>query len=82
MIVMGVDPGSRRCGWGFVRIDGSLITHVDNGVIAISERAALAVRLRRVFEGLEEVIARYAPTHAAVAGSQPDARRQRAMHHT
>lgn len=66
MIVIGIDPGSRRCGWGLVQIAGSVITHVDNGVIVATERAALALRLRTVFAGLEDVIARYQPTAAAV----------------
>lgn len=63
---MGVDPGSRRCGWGLVRVDGSQILHVDNGVIAVKERAALAARLDLIFAGLEGVIARFNPTAAAV----------------
>lgn len=66
MIVVGIDPGSRRCGWGLVRIGGSHITHVENGVIAVPGRAALAERLKRVFAGLEEVMARFEPGAAAV----------------
>lgn len=66
MIVIGVDPGSRRCGWGLVIIDGSRILHLDNGVIVAKANAPLAARLHTIFSGLEAVIAEHAPGAAAI----------------
>lgn len=66
MIVIGIDPGSRRCGWGLVTIDGSRITHLDNGVIIAKATAPLAARLHTIFTQLEVVIALHSPTAAAI----------------
>ncbi|MGK0361307.1 MAG: crossover junction endodeoxyribonuclease RuvC [Bradymonadia bacterium] len=66
MIVIGIDPGSHRCGWGLVTIDGSRITHVDNGVIVAKGNAPLAARLHAIFTQLEAVIARHTPAAAAI----------------
>jgi crossover junction endodeoxyribonuclease RuvC len=66
MIIIGIDPGSRRCGWGVVHVANGQISHGDNGVIAVPERQPLAQRLRRVHAGLVEVITAHRPTHAAI----------------
>ncbi len=33
MVVLGIDPGSRRCGYGIVARSGALLTRVDSGVL-------------------------------------------------
>lgn len=32
MVVFGVDPGLRNLGWGVIRVNGSRISHVANGI--------------------------------------------------
>jgi crossover junction endodeoxyribonuclease RuvC len=66
--VLGVDPGTRLCGWAIVSRDGSQITHVDNGVVALTEGDHLADRLAELLRRLERVIAEYNPHVAAVEG--------------
>ncbi len=64
--VLGVDPGSRLCGWGIVERDGTRLVHVDNGVVVLTDGAPLADRLARLLAALSEVIARHQPTEAAI----------------
>ncbi len=66
--ILGVDPGSRKTGWGVVECTGrhAAIRHVDNGVFMLSEGAPLAERLRELSVGLADVIERHRPHHAAV----------------
>ncbi|MBL8538130.1 MAG: crossover junction endodeoxyribonuclease RuvC [Hyphomonadaceae bacterium] len=66
VLILGVDPGLNRCGWGLVVRDGARLSHVAHGVIAPRKQQQLASRLHDVFAGLCEVIARYAPHEAAV----------------
>lgn len=66
LIIIGIDPGSRRCGWGVVHVANGKVLHGDNGVISVPERQPLAQRLRRVYAGLIEVIGAHRPTHAAI----------------
>ena len=66
ILILGVDPGLNRCGWGVILSEGSRLAHVAHGVIKPSPQQQLAARLHDLFEGLSEVIARYGPHEAAV----------------
>ena len=59
--VLGVDPGSRRTGYGVVEQDGNRLRHVDNGVIVLSSKASLASRLQVIYLELTAVIDRLRP---------------------
>jgi len=65
MRVLGIDPGLRNLGWGVIDVAGSRLTHVANGIIH-SEGEELAARLLSLHTALSAVIARFAPTAAAV----------------
>lgn len=66
MRVLGIDPGSRKTGWGVVQLEGTRIRHVDAGTIATATGATLAERLRVIHEGLERVIVEHSPEAVAV----------------
>jgi crossover junction endodeoxyribonuclease RuvC len=66
MIVLGVDPGTIRTGWGVVRRAGPRLHGVDAGVIHAGRDAPLPERLLLIFSALTEVIERHQPTCMAV----------------
>jgi crossover junction endodeoxyribonuclease RuvC len=66
ILILGVDPGLNRCGWGLVASEGARLSHVAHGVIAPVPQQQLASRLHDVFKGLCEIVARYGPHEAAV----------------
>jgi crossover junction endodeoxyribonuclease RuvC len=67
MRVLGIDPGSRRTGWGVVDADGWEIAFVAAGAIRLdAEGSELATRLARLAEGLRGVLAAHAPECVAV----------------
>lgn len=66
ILILGVDPGLNRCGWGLVISEGSRLSHVAHGVIKPSQQQQLASRLHDVFQGLSDVIEKYQPHEAAV----------------
>jgi crossover junction endodeoxyribonuclease RuvC len=63
--VLGLDPGSRRTGFGVIDCEGNGHTHVANGCIA-AEGDAIATRLRAIFEGVDRLIAAYQPDEIAI----------------
>lgn len=65
-LILGVDPGLNKCGWGLVLSEGSRLSHVAHGVIKPSTQQQLASRLHDVFEGICAVIEQYNPHEAAV----------------
>lgn len=60
MRVLGVDPGTIRCGWAVVECNGPRLVHVASGVIDAG-RGELAVRLLTVHRQLGDFIAAHRP---------------------
>jgi len=67
LVVLGLDPGTRRFGWGVVRRNGTRLVHVAHGVIALKE-GPLATRLVEIERVLDEVVRLHGPTQAGVEG--------------
>jgi crossover junction endodeoxyribonuclease RuvC len=66
MRVLGIDPGSRRTGWGVVQLEGTRLRPVGAGTIAIAEKLPLPRRLHLIHQGLQQVIAEHQPEAVAV----------------
>jgi crossover junction endodeoxyribonuclease RuvC len=64
--IIGIDPGLRRTGWGIIDSDGVRLAYVACGSVTSDEGEALGVRLRQLFDGLQEVLARLSPVEAAI----------------
>ena len=67
MIVLGIDPGTAATGYGIVTGEpfGSL-SLIECGVIRTDSRDPLPQRLREIFDGVRELIARHRPDALAV----------------
>jgi crossover junction endodeoxyribonuclease RuvC len=66
VVILGIDPGLQRCGWGVVLSEGARLSYIAHGVITPKTTLSLAERLGLLFEGLTDVIAAHAPQQAAV----------------
>ncbi len=66
MRVLGIDPGSRRTGWGVVQLEGTRLRHIGSGTIAVPGKLPLAERLLLIHRGLQQVITEHEPEAAAV----------------
>ena len=65
MIILGIDPGSRITGFGVIEVNRKTCHYVGSGCIRI-QAETVAERLLEVFEGVQEVVARYQPATAAI----------------
>jgi crossover junction endodeoxyribonuclease RuvC len=63
--ILGVDPGSRRTGFGVIECRGSDYVHVAHGCLNVGG-ALMAERLRLIFEGLQALIGEHQPAEVAV----------------
>jgi crossover junction endodeoxyribonuclease RuvC len=63
--ILGLDPGSRRTGFGVIDCQGPDNVHFTHGCISASG-ATLAERLRVIFEGVRELVFRHCPQEVAV----------------
>lgn len=66
VIVLGVDPGTAITGYGVVRTAGDRVEALDFGCIKTSEDESLGSRLKRIHDGVVELIRRYCPDMVAV----------------
>ena len=63
--ILGLDPGSRRTGFGVIECRGQQLLAVAHGCLNVAS-AAPAARLRLIFEGLHRLLAEHAPAEVAV----------------
>jgi crossover junction endodeoxyribonuclease RuvC len=66
VIVVGVDPGTRRLGWGVVSREGSRLSCLAHGVIALDAAKPLATRLEQIDRELAVILERHRPEHGSV----------------
>jgi len=66
MIILGIDPGSRKTGYGIISKQGNRLIHVDNGAIFTQSAKDFPQRLEQIFTGLSAIIAQYRPDAVAV----------------
>jgi crossover junction endodeoxyribonuclease RuvC len=66
VIILGVDPGSLKTGYGAIRTDGQRHSLLEMGVLAVPRALEFPLRLRFIHEGLTGLIARLHPDVLAV----------------
>ncbi|MER9415222.1 crossover junction endodeoxyribonuclease RuvC [Mesorhizobium sp. M0306] len=64
--IIGIDPGLRRTGWGIVESLGNSLRFVASGTVRSDDKAALAVRLCQLHDGLAQILHAGMPHEAAV----------------
>jgi crossover junction endodeoxyribonuclease RuvC len=63
--ILGLDPGSRRTGFGLIESRGTTLVAIAHGCLNVAH-ATPAARLRLIFEGLQALMAEHAPAEVAV----------------
>jgi crossover junction endodeoxyribonuclease RuvC len=64
-LILGIDPGSRRTGFGLVRATQGQVRHLHHGIVQTFDEN-FPLRLKDIFDGVTAVIAEYRPDEAAV----------------
>ena len=64
--ILGIDPGLRITGFGILDKSGNKLVYVTSGCIKTPAGGSLALRLRTILDGLEQVIASAKPDQVAL----------------
>jgi crossover junction endodeoxyribonuclease RuvC len=64
--ILGLDPGSRHTGYGFIEKAGSRLTYLESGILSPPRQADLPERLLVLYERAGELLARLTPDMVAV----------------
>ena len=62
MIVLGIDPGLTRTGFGILSISKNKPTLIDYGIIESNKNDSLSKRLFTIFSDVEKIIQTFSPT--------------------
>lgn len=62
MRVIGIDPGSRACGFGVVESDGNNFNYIDSGSIIPPGDSELPDRLEIIYSDIVRIIDRFKPS--------------------
>jgi crossover junction endodeoxyribonuclease RuvC len=65
-LVLGIDPGSQKTGWGLIEIRGSELRPVEYGVINLPQKAPLSERLPVLHEEICSVLKKCDPSEVAI----------------
>lgn len=65
-LILGIDPGSRKTGYGLVQHLGGRSEYVSSGVIRMTGELSLPERLKVIFTSICEIIDQYCPQEVAV----------------
>jgi crossover junction endodeoxyribonuclease RuvC len=65
-LILGIDPGSRKTGFGIINCIGSQSEYVTSGVIRMSDADELPARLKVIFDSLTQIIGQYCPQEMAI----------------
>ncbi len=64
-VIIGIDPGSQRTGYGVIRLEGNRHIHLTSGHLNVTAYPACE-RLRHIYLGLQKVIETFQPHEAAI----------------
>lgn len=69
-LIIGIDPGSRKTGYGVVRTMGDKLMFVDSGTIH-TDSTDMPTRIAKIFAGISRIVAHHqkysdSPMHAAI----------------
>ncbi|MCL6096911.1 MAG: crossover junction endodeoxyribonuclease RuvC [Patescibacteria group bacterium] len=66
MIILGIDPGIARCGWGVLEARGSKLETRGYGCIETSAGMEVSDRLALIYNEISRLIKKYSPEEMAV----------------
>lgn len=65
-VILGIDPGLNKTGWGIIAKNGNRLSYIACGVIKSDSKQPMPLRLLALCDGLREVIELYKPDECAI----------------
>lgn len=64
--VIGIDCGTAIVGWSVLDKVGSKLIHIDSGAVITEAKTDMSLRLKKIYEELDELIKKYKPNEMAI----------------
>ncbi len=65
-VILGIDPGSRKTGYGLIKVVSGKPCYIASGVIRIADDKPLSERLKVIFDGVSLIIEQHKPDEFAI----------------
>lgn len=66
MIILGIDPGSRKAGFAVIEVQGKRITYLKSGVMKYDHVDTFIDRLGIIYKSCEDLIAEFKPNEVSI----------------
>lgn len=66
MIILGIDPGSRKAGFGLIELKGRKLNYLESGVLNYDCKKDFLDRLGNIYSSCEELVKIYKPDEIAL----------------
>lgn len=66
MIILGIDPGSRKAGYALIEIQGKKISYLTSGALKYDHVDIFIDRLGLIYQSCEEVLKKYQPEEISI----------------
>lgn len=68
MIILGIDPGSRKAGFSVLDVQGKKMTYIASGVMKFDHVDEFIDRLGLIYSACNDLIEKYKPDEVAIEG--------------
>lgn len=66
MIILGIDPGSRKAGYALIEVQGKKMTYLASGAMKYDHVDEFIDRLGLIYQSCEEILKKYQPDEISV----------------
>ena len=66
MIVLGIDPGSLKTGWGLIESSGNKLSYIDSGTLTFDGRVDYLLRVNEIQEKFDDLLCQLSPDAVAI----------------
>lgn len=66
MLILGIDPGSRKAGYAVAKLEGKKINYIASGVMKYDHVDPFIDRLGMIYESCRELVEKYRPDEVAL----------------
>lgn len=66
MIILGIDPGSRKAGYALIDVQGKKISYIASGVLKYDKIDEFIERLGTIYQTCDELMTKYRPDEVSI----------------
>lgn len=66
MIILGIDPGSRKAGYALIEVQGKKMSYIASGVLRYDQIDEFIDRLGTIYKTCEDIVEKFQPGEVAI----------------